>query len=307
MQYGSKLGFASNGELPPTNLNLGPIDLHSGHTFNVSVGYDGKMLKVAIVDMNDPTKVFTTHQQVDLVKALGSKKVHVGFTAATGDAFATQDILTWRYAGNTATVPVQPAPNPRPTIAAAAHATPNPSSGTSTNLSVLGHDATGESNLTYTWRVTSAPSGMRGPTFTLNRSNAAKNTVAHFFKDGTYTFRVTVTNKQGLTANSSVKVNVVQKATAIALSPHRVETKVGRRVQFKAVMLDQFNRPMRMQPAFRFFVQSGGGKMSASTGMYTAPSDPAHVVIEASASGIAAAVGVTVYPKEERPDVTASS
>ena len=48
--------------------------------------------------------------------------------------------------------------------------------GTTTVLSVLGADDGGESNLTYTWSVTSKPSGASNPTFSLNGINAAKST-----------------------------------------------------------------------------------------------------------------------------------
>ena len=52
-----------------------------------------------------------------------------------------------------------------PTVATPATATPNPVTGTSTNLSVLGADNSGEANLIYTWATTGTPPA--AVTFTL--------------------------------------------------------------------------------------------------------------------------------------------
>src|SRR5207245_4343925 len=69
----------------------------------------------------------------------------------------------------TASVTIQ---NDAPTIASAAAASPNPvTTGTTTDLTVLGADDGGESHLTYTWAVTSGPTGV---TFSANGTNAAK-------------------------------------------------------------------------------------------------------------------------------------
>src|SRR5207249_4155505 len=97
-----------------------------------------------------------------------------------------------------------------PTVASAASANPNPVTGTTTALSVLGADDTGESSLTYTWALLSGPPGAPNPTFSANGSNAAKNSTATFSQAGTYTFQVTLTDPAGLTATSSVTVSVNQ-------------------------------------------------------------------------------------------------
>src|SRR5205807_82945 len=86
----------------------------------------------------------------------------------------------------TVTVTDQP-----PTVATAASANPNPVTGTTTDLSVLGDDDTGESSPTYPSSIQSAPAGAKNPAFSANASNAAKNTTATFYQAGTYTFQVT--------------------------------------------------------------------------------------------------------------------
>ena len=59
-----------------------------------------------------------------------------------------------------------------PTVASPATAAPKPVAGTTTMLSVLGADASGESSLTYTWSLLSGPAGAPVPTFSANGTNA---------------------------------------------------------------------------------------------------------------------------------------
>jgi uncharacterized repeat protein (TIGR03803 family) len=95
-----------------------------------------------------------------------------------------------------------------PTVATAAAANPNPVTSTTTNLTVLGADAGGESNLTYTWATTGTPPGP--VVFSANQTNAAKSTTASFTSPGTYNFTVTITNLSNLSTTSSVQVVVDQ-------------------------------------------------------------------------------------------------
>ncbi len=74
------------------------------------------------------------------------------------------------------------------------------------NLSVLGADDAGESNLTYTWSVTGTPPAP--VTFTDNGTNTAKNTIATFTKAGTYNLQVTITDSGGLTVTSPATLTV---------------------------------------------------------------------------------------------------
>src|SRR5262249_24082259 len=106
---------------------------------------------------------------------------------ASGSGSAVVRAVSGTIAG-TASVTVR-AVNQAPTVAAPASASPSPVSGTTTTLSVRGADDSGEASLTYTWSVLSKPSGAANPTFSVNGSNAAKNTVATFSQAGSYTFR----------------------------------------------------------------------------------------------------------------------
>src|SRR5439155_78233 len=92
--------------------------------------------------------------------------------------------------------------NSVPTVAVNAAASPNPvTSGTTTSLSVLGADDGGESHLTYTWAVTSGPSGV---TFGATGSHAAKSSTATFTHAGTYVFAVTIADEDGVTTTAEV-------------------------------------------------------------------------------------------------------
>jgi len=94
--------------------------------------------------------------------------------------------------------------NPAPTVATPAAANPSTVTGTTTSLSVLGADNGGEANLTYTWSST----GPAPVTYSVNGTNAAKNTTATFTKAGSYTFTVTIADAQGATVTSTVNVTV---------------------------------------------------------------------------------------------------
>jgi uncharacterized lipoprotein NlpE involved in copper resistance len=132
-------------------------------------------------------------------------------------------------------------------------------------LSALGADDGGEANLRYTW----SSSGPASVNFSLNDSNAAKNTVATFTRAGVYTFTVTLTDAGGLTASSSVTVTVNQKLTAIKVTPGTATINVRQTLQFVASALDQFGNNLTNQPAFKWSLQ-GAGTINKNTGLYTA-------------------------------------
>lgn len=107
-----------------------------------------------------------------------------------------------------------PPTNQAPTVASSAAASPSSVNGTTTNLSVLGADDGGESNLTYAWATSGSPPGPVA--FSANGSNAAKSTTATFSVSGNYTLNATITDAQGLTTQSSVNVSVtVPAATGV--------------------------------------------------------------------------------------------
>jgi subtilase family serine protease len=182
--------------------------------------------------------------------------------------------------------------NQAPTVATPAGATPSPVTGTTTNLSVLGADDAGESNLTYTWSVSSAPSGAPVPTFSVNGTNAAKNTTATFYAAGNYTFNVTITDSGGLTVTSSTTVTVQQKVTSVGVTPGSATLATNGAQQFQATARDQFGNAMSTQPSFTWSM-TGIGTLSG-TGMYTAPSSTGSATVQATGGGLSGSASVTV-------------
>jgi hypothetical protein len=158
-----------------------------------------------------------------------------------------------------------PPANIAPTVVTAAAAAPNPViTGATTALSVFGADNGGESNLTYTWAATgTSPAPV---SFSVNGSNAAKNTTAGFTKAGIYNFVVTIKDAGNLTVTSSKSVTVNQSLTSITVAPATVSVMVGRTQAFSASGKDQFGTAMTITPTWAV---SGGGTISAS-GLFTA-------------------------------------
>jgi hypothetical protein len=91
-------GLSVNGAMPasPTDLGKSGIDLHSGHTFNVAATYNGTTLVVTITDAVTGVSASQSYV-VNIPSVVGSSSAYVGFSGATGNKAATQDILNWAY------------------------------------------------------------------------------------------------------------------------------------------------------------------------------------------------------------------
>src|SRR2546430_2692128 len=76
--------------------------------------------------------------------------------------------------------------------------------------------------------------------FSVNDTNAARNTTATFGKAGAYVFVVTITDASGLSVTSTVSVTVKQTLTAITVTPAASTIHVRQTEQLTAVALDQF-------------------------------------------------------------------
>jgi hypothetical protein len=93
-----------------------------------------------------------------------------------------------------------------PTFVNPPSASATPVTGMTAQLSALGDDNGGESNLTYTWStIGPAPALV---TYSVNGAKSAKDTQVTFTKSGTYLFQCKETNKQGLSAIKVVVVTV---------------------------------------------------------------------------------------------------
>jgi fibronectin type 3 domain-containing protein len=92
-------GVYTNGaapNVPATTINP-PIDLHSGHVMTATIAYDTANLYLSITDTTTNQTFTTTFTNINIPSLVGGQTAYVGFTAATGGAAATQDILGWTY------------------------------------------------------------------------------------------------------------------------------------------------------------------------------------------------------------------
>src|SRR5262249_42904727 len=86
-------GQAPDG-FPGQDVSLAPINLASGHPLRVSFTYDGTTLREDIQD-TVTSQQFTHSYPLNLAQVIGGNSAYVGFTAGTGGATSTQDIVNW--------------------------------------------------------------------------------------------------------------------------------------------------------------------------------------------------------------------
>lgn len=94
------------------------------------------------------------------------------------------------------------------TILTGPAASPNPVTHGSTGLAVTATTAVGEADLIYTWGWIGTPPAP--VIFSVNGTNAAKNTTASFSKSGAYQLSVTITNSGAATVTGNLPVTVNQ-------------------------------------------------------------------------------------------------
>ncbi len=206
-----------------------------------------------------------------LASGIGSIDSSGLYTAPYGTGTATVQAANGAV-NNTASITIV---NATPTIATHAAATPSPVTGTTTALSVLGADDGGETNLTYTWSVTSQPASSN-PTLGPNGSNSAKNITATFDMAGSYTFHVVI-NDGTNQVSDDVTVVVDQTLTTIDVSPATATLDENGTQQFTAIAYDQFNDAMTAQHSFTWSKSSGVSGIINAGGFSTraAPTAPA--------------------------------
>ncbi len=93
----SLIGVFTNGA-NPVQLQAAPggLDFHTGDPFLVNLTYAGKTLTVKITDTVTKGSGQASFP-VDIATTLGGNTAYVGFTAATGDHSAIQNIQNWTY------------------------------------------------------------------------------------------------------------------------------------------------------------------------------------------------------------------
>jgi subtilase family serine protease len=199
-----------------------------------------------------------------------------GLYSAPSSGTGTDTVLaTATVTGVTASGSVTVSFLPGPTISSLT-ANPSPVTGTATSLAATVNDPN-LGSLTYTWSVVSAPAGAKTPALSPATGSVSNGTgtvslgsTATFYQAGTYQFQFAVSDVKGVSANSSVTVNVTQTLTSVVVSPASAGVVDGGQQQFSAVADDQFGKALATQPSFTWSMVSGAGTISAS-GLYTAP------------------------------------
>jgi hypothetical protein len=163
--------------------------------------------------------------------------------------------------------------NTAPTVAVPASAWPSVVERGYTVLRAVGADDTGEINLTYTWQTIGTPPAPVRYNDANGSNQGGTYTLAYFSAPGSYDFRVTIADSQGLSVTSDVSVTVQlnPKYWSVTLEPEAATLHPGETLQLHATVLDQFGAPLVPQPAV--FWRSSGGFVTES-GLYTAGNQP---------------------------------
>ncbi len=191
----------ADGSITLTGTNLNGLDAGAAY------GDDAQMdTNYPIVRLVNGSNVYyaRTYNWSNTGVALGSTSETVNFTLPLGIPAGTYSVFAVANGVPSAdtsltslTISTTPS-NAAPTVATPAGVSASPVTGTTVNLSVLGADDGGESNLTYTWTLSASSNSMQLPSISDNGDNTAKNMTATFHQAGTYTFKVTITDTGGL-------------------------------------------------------------------------------------------------------------
>lgn len=169
-----------------------------------------------------------------------------------------------------------------------ASASPGTVTASTSTLSVSDPHGSGDADLTYTWNVTSVPSGATPPSYNSN----GKSTTVTFHAAGNYTFLATIADGDGFQTTAPVSVTVNQTATSITISPSIATLSDGQNQGFAALVDDQFGVAIS-SPSLTWSVNSGGvGGTINQSGTYTAPFAGAGTDAVKVASGQASATAM---------------
>jgi autotransporter-associated beta strand protein len=273
----------ADGSILLTGTNLNGLDAGAAY------GDDAQMdSNYPIVRLVNGSNVYyaRTYNWSNTGVALGSTSETVDFTLPLGIPAGTYSV--YAVANGVPSSPMNltistTSNNNPPTVATAAQVSSSPVTGTMVNVSVLGADDGGESNLTYTWTLSASSNSTQLPSISDNGDNTAKSMTATFHQSGTYTFKVTITDTGGLSTTSSVNVTVNQTYSGVTVSPNPASVGGGKTQQFTASAYDQFGNALSSQPSFTWHVTAGTGSINGS-GLYTATASGTLATITASAT-----------------------
>ena len=95
-------GFYTDGAaptVPALDMTASGVNLHSGDIMHAHLTYNGTTLTLTLTDTVTNAS-FTASTAINIPTTVGGDTAYAGFTAGTGGAFATQEILNWTYLVN---------------------------------------------------------------------------------------------------------------------------------------------------------------------------------------------------------------
>ena len=255
----------------------------TGNTYYLTVINTGGLANTATINLNGALNVSSTATitQLAALAANATNSItnpnNILPTTSTLNGLAPS--FAYNFPGYSITILQFTASVDTPTVATPAAANPNPVTGLTATLSVLGADpALGEPNLIYAWSAT----GPAPVNFSINSTNASKNTTATFAAAGNYSFTVTITNPSvGTTAISTVLVTVNQTATGFSVSPLTATIVPGGVLQLSAGTVDQFGNLISTPANITWSITSGQGTVTSS-GAFVASAAPGTTVVQAN-------------------------
>ena len=267
--------FHAAGAYVLTETILDPGGLSVTSSVNVTV--DQVFTAVAVTPATDALTSLSTQQFTAAANDQFGKAMASGSAAwtVTAGSITNSGLFTPPFASGTVTVTA--------TIGSASgmavvnvdqvQATPSPVIGTTMALSVLGPASLAERRLVYSWAATTLPSGAAAPTFSVNGSNAAKNTTATVSAAGFYVFTATISEGAGQTTTSSLDVTVNQTLTSITAQPQA------------ATAWDQFGNPLASQPTFIAGSDTISSPLPLENNLTVLPAAGSRLTISAAISG----------------------
>jgi len=212
----NSFGLALNGAAPIAGAYLAGrgIDLRSGHDFLADLFYDGLRLHVELTDRaTGATGIVTLG--ADFPAILGGTAAYVGFTGSTAaevDQFASQHVASFQFQSVPPGGTNQPPLIVRPPRLVAPVAYSPVSLPLVVDLRVRAEDDGGPFDLVYRRELVSGPADVQFEPVatTAVQPDAPGLTAVRFAQPGTYIFRVTVTDAQGLSTATDVTYFVTE-------------------------------------------------------------------------------------------------
>lgn len=178
--------------------------------------------------------------------------------------------------------------------------------GTSASLSIQGVTSTTSVALTYVWTTTQAPSG-GAISYSKNSTNQAKDNTLTFTRAGAYVTTVSILSGKTVVSTLRLQLSVTQMPTRVglldgsnkAVNSGAVLSVTTATPKLSAIVIDQFNQPLLIQPEITWSVATvpvGGSATLTATGnsVATVVSKAGTYTLKASAGAQVATVSFNV-------------